>query len=252
MSEGTITPDFSTALQVYDSKGSARTITMGFLKAAAANVWNVELYVTPAADALAASHLNGLIARGTITFNPNGTFNATALTDDTGGALGAGNQVTIDWAAALGLAQSQITFDFTKFTQAASPSRLISSNVNGSILGALSGVQIGKDGIVSALFDNGTSVAIYKVPVATFLNPDGLASQNGNAWLATTDSGPFSLLDAGKQGAGAIAPGSLESSTVDLAQEFSNMIITQRAYSASGKIITTADEMLDELIRLKR
>ncbi len=255
MAAGTITPDFTSALQVFDSKGSARTITMGFLKNATANQWNIELYVTPAADANAAGapvHPSGRIAQGTITFNPTGTFNAVALTDPGGGALGAGNQVTINWAAALGLAQSQITFDYTAFAQAASPSRLISANVNGSIIGALAGVQVTKDGLVNALFDNGTARNIYKLNIATFRNPDGLVTQQGNAWLASDASGPFSLLDAGKQGAGTVNSGALESSTVDLAQEFSNMIITQRAYTASGKIITTADEMLDELIRLKR
>jgi flagellar hook protein FlgE len=256
MSSGTIPPDFSTAVQVYDSKGSARTVTMGFLKAAAANVWHVEMYVTPAADANpggAPTHPDsGRILRGTITFNPTGTFNSAALTDGAGGALGAGGVATINWAAALGLAQSQIAFDVTKFTQAASPSRLISSTVDGAILGSLAGVQISRDGIVSALFDNGKSTPIYKIPIANFRNPNGMVSQNGNTFLATDESGPFTLLDAGKQGAGFVAAGSLESSTVDLAQEFSNMIVTQRAYSASGKIITTADEMLDELIRLKR
>jgi flagellar hook protein FlgE len=137
-------------------------------------------------------------------------------------------------------------------SQSSGPFQLISSQVNGSVLGSLSGVTIGEDGIVTSLFTNGTSRPIYKLPIATFRNPDGLASRTGNAWNQSDVSGPYTLKDAGTQGAGKVSAGALESSTVDLAQEFSNMIITQRAYSASGKIITTADEMLDELIRLKR
>jgi flagellar hook protein FlgE len=252
MSGGGITPDFTYNLQVYDSQGGTRNIAVNFLKGAAANTWFAEMAVTPATDALAASHPNGLVARGTVVFNPDGTFASAALTDAAGGALGAGNQVDIDWAASLGLAQSQITVDVSAFTQADSPSRLISSNVNGTILGSFEGVSVGEDGIVTALFDNGTTRPIYKLPLATFRNPNGLNNQDGNAWIETQTSGAVSLLDAGTQGAGRLSSGALESSTVDLAEEFSNMIITQRAYSAAGKIITTADEMLDELIRLKR
>jgi flagellar hook protein FlgE len=252
MAAGTITPDFTYNLQVYDSQGGARNVAVNFLKDAAANTWFTEMAVVPATDALAASHPNGLVARGTVTFNPDGTFNAAALTDAAGGALGAGNQISIDWAAGLGLAQSQITYDISAFTQADSPSRLISSNVDGSILGAFEGVTVGEDGIVTALFDNGTARPIYKLPLATFRNPNGLSNQSGNTWTETDTSGVVSLLDAGTQGAGRLVSGALESSTVDLAEEFANMIITQRANSASGKIITTTDEMLDELIRLKR
>lgn len=252
MAAGTITPDFTYNLQVYDSQGGARTIAMSFLKGATANTWNTEMYVVPATDALAASHPNGLAARGTVTFNPDGTFASSALTDAAGGALGAGNQMNVNWNASLGLSQSQITVDIDAFTQADGPSRLISSNVNGAILGAFEGLSIDHEGIVTALFDNGTSRAIYKLPLATFRNPNGLSNQSGNAWIETDTSGVVSLLDASTQGAGRISSGSLESSTVDLAEEFANMIITQRAYSAAGKIITTADEMLDELIRLKR
>ena len=88
--------------------------------------------------------------------------------------------------------------------------------------------------------------------MATFVNPDGLLSEPGGAYQVTQASGNFNLKEAGTGGAGLIESSALESSTVDLALEFSNMIITQRAYSASSKIITTADEMLDELIRMKR
>jgi flagellar hook protein FlgE len=137
-------------------------------------------------------------------------------------------------------------------SQSAGAYQLISSTVDGAVLGSLAGVSISDAGIVTALFDNGTSRAIYKLAIATFRNPDGLDSRTGNAWVQSNESGAYTLKDAGTQGAGVVAPGSLESSTVDLAEEFTNMIVTQRAYSAAGKIITTADEMLDELIRLKR
>jgi flagellar hook protein FlgE len=255
MSDGTIAPDFFYDLRVFDSQGGSRTIRFAYLKSATPNQWFQEMYVVPATDADPAgtpAHPSGRIAQGTIAFNPDGTFNNVALTDATGGALGAGNLTTINWAPALGLAQSQITLDFAGSTQVDSASRLVLSNVNGTALATLTGVTISADGIVNALFDNGTSRPIYKIPLAMFANPNGLTNEDGNAWTENAESGPASLADALTQGAGKVVGGSLESSTVDLAEEFSNMIITQRAYSASGKIITTADEMLEELVRLKR
>jgi flagellar hook-basal body protein len=114
------------------------------------------------------------------------------------------------------------------------------------------GVEIDKEGFISAIFNNGVTRQIYKLPVATFVNPDGLFADRGGVYRATADSGAFSLKDPGLGGAGVIDSFSLETSSVDLAQEFSSMIIIQRAYSASSKIITTADDMLDEVIRMKR
>jgi flagellar hook protein FlgE len=123
---------------------------------------------------------------------------------------------------------------------------------DGLAFGAFTGITISDQGIVTALFDNGQLRDIFQLPIATFRNPNGLEARNGNAYLQTERSGDALLLQANTGGAGEVAPSSLESSTVDLAEEFTNMIITQRAYSASAKIITTADEMLEELIRIRR
>jgi flagellar hook protein FlgE len=244
MAAGTVTPHFARDLLIYDSQGNARTITIAFLKTAA-NTWQGEIY----GDTNGVAG-NELIASGTATFNADGSLNT----------ISAGlTSFNIGWAAALGITTPQpMTLDFGTagqtdgLTQSSGGYQLISSTVDGAVLGNLSGVDIGEDGIITALFDNGTRRPIYRLPVATFRNPNGLDSKTGNAWLATDTSGPYTLKEPNTQGAGKIAPNTLESSTVDLAEEFTNMIITQRAYSASGKIITTADEMLEELIRLKR
>lgn len=121
---------------------------------------------------------------------------------------------------------------------------------DGAKFGTYSGVTVGKDGVVTALFDNGETRPIAILPLATFSNPNGMESLTGNSWIETDNSGQALLKQAGSNGAGEINGNALESSTVDLATEFSNMIVTQRAYSAATKIITTADEMLDELTRL--
>lgn len=121
---------------------------------------------------------------------------------------------------------------------------------DGAKFGSYSGVSISEDGVVTALFDNGETRPIAILPLATFANPNGMEALTGNSWIETDYSGQATLKQAGTNGAGQISSNSLEQSTVDLATEFSNMIVTQRAYSAATKIITTADEMLDELTRM--
>lgn len=123
---------------------------------------------------------------------------------------------------------------------------------NGAKFGNFAGVSIGDDGIVTALFDNGVTRPVFQIPVATFTNPNGLSNLSGNVWISTDFSGNPVLREAGDAGAGAISSAALESSTVDLGQEFTRMITTQRAYSSAAKVITTSDDMLDELLRIKR
>ena len=133
-----------------------------------------------------------------------------------------------------------------------SPSALGTSQVDGTPFGSLASVDVDDDGYVTAIFTNGLTRRIYQVPLATFGNVDGLIPEHGGVYRLGPGAGALSMRGAGVGGAGTIAARALEASTVDLAEEFSNLIMTQRAYSASSKIITTADEMLDELIRLKR
>ncbi len=121
---------------------------------------------------------------------------------------------------------------------------------DGAKFGNYSGVDIDSNGVVTAVFDNGETHPIAILPLATFSNPNGMSALTGNVWIASDSSGQAMLKQAGSNGAGEITSYSLEDSTVDLANELSNMVVVQRAYSASTKIITTADEMLDELTRM--
>jgi flagellar hook protein FlgE len=125
-------------------------------------------------------------------------------------------------------------------------------NQNGAKFGNFAGVSIGSDGTVTALFDNGVTRPVFQIPVATFVNPNGMESLTGNVFIATDNSGEPTLRSAGSAGAGSVNAASLEASTVDIGEEFTTMIVTQRAYSAAAKIITTADQMLDELVQIKR
>ena len=251
MASGTVTPDFTRDIQVYDAQGGSKTLTMSFLKSSTPNQWHVEIYANPASEVTTSgAYVDGQVATGTIAFNDNGTLDLTNTSPALTSAINA------NWTG--GVAASNITFDLGTdtmadgLTQFASDSALISSSVNGAVFGNVTGVSIGEDGVVTALFDNGLSKNVYVLPVATFQNADGLSRRNGNAYAVSDQSGAFTIQIPGTGGAGKIAPSSLESSNVDLASEFTKLITTQRAYSAAGKIITTADEMLSELNNVKR
>ena len=142
------------------------------------------------------------------------------------------------------------TTPVTPWSAAASTVNSVSSD--GASVGNVVGVQVSKDGVVSALFDNSQIRTIAKVAIATFPNANGLKATSGSSYQATLPAGQLVLKQAGDGGAGTISPSSLESSTVDLSSEFTGLISTQKAYSASSKIITTADTMLDELINIIR
>ena len=164
--------------------------------------------------------------------------------------------VTIPFAAASGLAPQTISLNMgtvgssNGITQYDSPSTLTNSSVDGAAYGSLTGVTIGTGGIVTAQYSNGLSQNVYQLPLATFANPDGLNAVTGNAYQASENSGTATINDADANGSGTIQSSSLESSTVDLATEFTNLITTQRAYSAASRIVTTADTMLQTLEQL--
>ena len=223
---------------IYDSLGNAQNLSFTWTKTAV-NAWDLSI-ATPA-DATSLT-LNGGAA---ITFNGDGTPAAINPTD-----------IDIVWAN--GAANQNVTFDFgtlnltdgmTQFAGTYSPTLITQ---DGAAFGSFTGVDISDDGTVTALFDNGETRPIYKIPVATFVNPNGLGTLNGGSYIETDYSGSYVLHTAGEASAGTIAATTLEASNVDIGEQFTAMIITQRAYSAAAKVVTTADEMLDELIRIKR
>jgi flagellar hook protein FlgE len=246
LNSGTVQPHFETSFEVYDEQGGAQPIRLSTVKTGP-NTWGYELiYDGPVANIGGAG--NNPIGTGTITFNTDGTIATPALPTN----------VTIPWAASSGLAPQTFALNLGTagqadgITQFDTASTLYSSVVNGALFGGLSGVRVDNDGYVIALFDNGVEKKIYKLPIATFTNPDGMIPLDGNAYRRSVESGDVALKEAKNGGAGNVASSALEQSTVDLGKEFSDMIVIQRAYSAASKIIMTADEMLEELTRLKR
>lgn len=141
---------------------------------------------------------------------------------------------------------------FTGMTQFAGDYTPLKIGADGSGTGSLVRTEIDERGDVYGVFDNGMRKALYNIPLAEVPNPDGLTTTDGNAFLLSRSSGPVRLSGAGMGSAGTITAGALESSNVEVAQELTDLIQTQRAYSSNAKIVTTVDEMLDETMRLKR
>jgi flagellar hook protein FlgE len=257
MASGAITPDFQIPIQIYDSQGGLHTLTFSFLKQGP-NTWLAEIHLPPGQVVDAAPYVDGQLAAGVVSFTPFGQLdvaNSTLPLSLTIGETGTGGS---EWDPSLGLASQTIALDMGGpgapggLTNNDSPSVLGTSQIDGTPFGSLASVDVDDDGFVTAIFTNGLTRRIYQIPLATFGNTNGLLSEHGGVYRLGPDAGALSMRGAGIGGAGNIKSRALESSTVDLAEEFSNLIMTQRAYSASSKIITTADEMLDELIRLKR
>lgn len=241
---GNVATHFESSLEVFDSLGAPRTIAFGFLKTAP-NTWQVEAYSRPDTNITGGAGTGGLLASGTINFNTDGTVNTV------GGTIG--TTFNIPWAAATGAATQPLDLDLTTgLAQNAKAYGITSVKVDGVPPGELVGLILEGDGFVTAQFSNGRTRALYQVPLATFLNPNGLKADQGGAFSTTLESGLYNINAANAGGAGRIVSGALEASNVDLAGEFTNLITTQRAYSASSRIITTADEMLEELLRVKR
>ncbi len=186
-----------------------------------------------------------IIESGEINFDGAGQLNA-QLDGDNQALI---NLTNVNWGN--GSDPQDIDLDFTNFSQFAGEYNVVFADQNGAELGLRTGVRIDDEGFVIANFSNGAQSRLYKLPVATFANPNGLEALTGNIFRESIESGDFNLREAGQGGSGVIAENSLEQSNVDLADEFSKMIITQRAYSAGTKVINTSDQMLAELMQIR-
>jgi len=260
MAAGTVTPDFQRTINVYDSQGGTQPLVYSYVKTGA-NTWGYEVTYSGDSSNLDSSVTNNLVDSGTITFNSDGSLAGVTSTDSSGTTTTSTTgsvSFSIPWSSSSGLSSQDLKVDMGTIgktdgiTQYDTASTLTSANVDGAVYGSVSGLSIAADGTVSANFSNGLTQAVFKIPLATFTNPNGLAAVSGNAYTATPDSGTAVVNAANSGGAGTLQSSELEGSTVDLATEFANLITTQRAYSASAKIVTTASTMLDDLLQMTR
>jgi len=202
-------------VRVYDASGAARSLTLTFTKSGTG--WDV-----------AGSDQNGQAGAGTLAF--------------TNGALTGGGTVAV----------GGITVDLSGLTGFSGLSTASISRQDGREAGSLDSFSISKDGTVVGSFSNGTTQSIARIALATFVNPGGLEKAGSSGYRASFNSGVATLGAPGDAGAGALLGGTLEMSNVDLSQEFTNLIVAQRGFQANARIITTSDEVLQELTNLKR
>lgn len=181
------------------------------------------------------------ITKGLLNFTPTGVLNTAGTPTLTlrQGALGG------DFA-------NDITVDMTAFSQYGADYTVRTAQQNGAPIGERNGIEIRRNGIVTATYTNGQTVDLFRIPLATFVNVNGMTEVTGTVYAESADSGGVTLNFANEGGAGLINPATLENSNVDLGSEFAKMIVSQRAYSASSQIVRTVDEMTEYLAQLSR
>ncbi|WP_157156814.1 flagellar hook protein FlgE [Diaminobutyricimonas sp. LJ205] len=209
-------------IEVFDATGASSTFTLLFERTAAG--WDVR---DPAVPAPAAPFGSLTFVDGVLTTN---TVPATL----TSGGVTVNN---VDLSALSGFA-GMTTVSFT--------------SQDGRTAGSLESFTLSKDGTIIGSFSNGASEAVGRIALATFVNPVGLEKAGSSAYRATFNSGAAQIGTPGSAGMGSLLTGALEMSNVDLSQEFTNLIVAQRGFQANARIITTSDEVLQELTNLKR
>ncbi len=187
------------------------------------------------------------VTGGTVNFDPDGVM--TSLTYPGGGkglslSPPDGGEVTFEIVAGGSGGQG--------FTSTAGNSTAAVSAQDGRQAGALTNLTIGNDGTVQGIYDNGETRTLCRIALATFANPAGLSRQGGNVFAASADSGEAVVGAPGEIAGSALISGALEGSNVDISQEFTDMIVTQRGFQASARVVTIADQLLGELINLRR
>jgi flagellar hook protein FlgE len=240
------TPHVAT-FDVRDSVGAAHTLTITFTKhftgaGGAPGQWD---WAVTEADGNITS-LAG--ATGSVIFDSDGQIDT-----------GATQPITLNYAAAAGVATpQQITLDFgsagnnTPVTGLASASTTTLSQQDGQAPGTLVSFAIGLDGVITGFFSNGTTQTLDTVQLASFNNPAGLLKVGSNHYRESATSGTPAVGNPGTANRGTLVAGALEQSNVDLAAEFTAMIIAQRGFQANARTITTANEVLEELVNLRR
>jgi flagellar hook protein FlgE len=256
----------SSAITVYDDNGAAKNVTFAFTRnvgndGTGTQGWDLMLQAdvdgtTGLEDLLTAPiELEFDMATGAVTGTPAST--------DTAVTAGSTTAITIDATALddgtnpLGIFSTGDTFTIningnTPLTQFSGVNSLAASDQDGSAPGALQTFTISQDGVITGVFSNGRTQSIAQIAIATFSNPAGLEKLEGSMYRPSANSGLASIGVAGLAGRGTLAGGTLEMSNVDLAQEFTNLIVAQRGFQANTRVITASDEVLSDLVQMKR
>jgi flagellar hook protein FlgE len=257
----------STAIQVIDTLGRSRGLELTFVPSAAPsdNTWTLSITSPNATNGTPVGNLgsiNVLFGQDGAVDQPDGTLAefTTPTGTLTGTAAAAGTPATVTFSADFGqglqtmvlnLGSFGVSGGLTQFSQGRGLS-VNSFEQDGIPLGSFSSVTTQKNGDVRINYDNGQSRVLARVPVTVFKDADKLDHLDGQAFLRTTESGEARVVEAGEDGAGLLSTRAVERSNVDIATEFSKLILAQRAYSANTKVVSTVDEMLQETLNMRR
>jgi len=237
---------YATTIIVYDSAGNTIPMTLTFEKQTV-NDWDVSVSVPAGTVTDPLTDIN--ITNSTFTFDGTGTLSNSAdpvitLSNLLNGAV----DLSLTW----NVFEDATTVTNGDLTQYASPSTTTFQTQNGYTSGVLRGVSVDEQGVVTGNYSNGQLTPLYQVVMADFPNYYGLNKMGKNLYAESRDSGQPMIGVAQTGRLGNISPSSIEMSNVDMAQEFVKMITTQRAFQASSRVITTSDEILAELMNIKR
>ncbi len=248
----------ATQIPIIDALGRQQTLDLSWTPSATANTWTVSVSQGGAATPLGTA---------TITFGaagnpaaPEGTVGSIVGTAGvTGSTFATGGPATLGIAADFGAGPQAITLGLGHFGQADGLTQFAGTSYSlraltqdGVSPGSYSGVTMRPNGDVVVNYDNGQSRVQARVPIVTFANADALQRENGQAFSTTRESGAAQTVQSGTNGAGTLVASAVEGSNVDIAKEFTKLIVAQRAYSANTKLVTTADELLQSTIDMKR
>jgi len=242
-------PHFIVPLTVFDALGNEYKLNVNFWKnftettgtpAVTTTTW---FYSVDGSNTATPTNATGFIqfnSEGKIMSNDPANYNVEPM-------------ITLTPNAEVGASPFTFELNFEKLSMYADDSSVKPTQVDGYAPGTLTSFSIGSDGVLTGVYSNGRQQPLGLVALAVFDNAAGLQKAGSNLFLPTSNSGDFSrALKPGTEGAGSLNPGTLEMSNVDLAQQFTEMIVTQRGFQANSRIMTTADEILQELTNMKR
>ena len=226
-----------TSLVVYDNLGAPKLVDMYFTKTAVGD-WEVAVY--DQADASLGTgfpYANPALVTDTLSF------------DGTSGALTGASPNSLSFTIPNG---SATTIDLVGMTQLAADYTVFDAEVNGNAPTPITGIDISADGMLSARYGDGSFRALYRIPLASVISPDQLTAQTGSIFLEGQNSGAVQIGFPGEGVLGNVIPSALEQSNVDLADELTTMIQSQRSYTANSKVFQTGSDLLDVLVNLQR
>lgn len=221
------------SITIYDSLGTNHEAQFVFTKTAT-NTWNMTANIGGTNPLTVSDPVITFDGTGNLTSTP--TINLTGYTPPGADPLA----FTLDLQSGANLAQF------------GGQSNMEARSANGSAIGSLTGYTIGDDGTIEGQFSNGKTQTLARIATAVFANNGGLLQTGNGNFRSTNQSGPPLIGEPGTSNRGLLAAGTLEMSNVDLAREFTNLIIAQRGFQANSRVITTSDEMLSDLVNLKR